>query len=261
MKLIVTDLDGTLLNKEKKVSQKNCEVLNRVHKEKNVELVIASGRDIYSIKEVTNCLKVDYHICFNGAKIYRRGELIYRDSMPEHVCEDILKKGRELDLEFTATKEDTVYYTKLDNEYTRHLEKTKHLKLKHVNRDERVSEGFEKIVFTGSADKFKVVREYAERKYGEFINIFGSGDDVIDIVSKNCNKGEAVKRVAKDLGISCSEVMAFGDNENDLSMLDLVGCPVIMGNAKPEYKKSSYNKTSTNEESGVGEFVESYFTE
>lgn len=260
MKLIVTDLDGTLLNKEKVVSELNCEILNRVHREKGVELVIASGRDIYSIKEVTKCLEVDYYICFNGAKIYKKGELIYRKSMPENVCEDILKRGIALGLQFSATAGEEVCYTKLDNEYTRILEKTCHLKLHHIeNESEIVGKRFEKIVFTGEEEKFRIIREYVESRYGELVNIFGSGDGVIDIVNKECNKGEALKKVANDFGISCSEVMAFGDNENDLSMLDLAGCPVIMENAKIEFKKEEYNKALSNEESGVGNFVKNYF--
>jgi HAD superfamily hydrolase (TIGR01484 family) len=60
MKLIVTDLDGTLLSDEKKVSEYNIEILNRAVKEKEIELVVASGRDIYSIKNLTKDLKIKY---------------------------------------------------------------------------------------------------------------------------------------------------------------------------------------------------------
>lgn len=62
MKLIVTDLDGTLLSDEKKVSEYNIEILNRAVKEKEIELVVASGRDIYSIKNLTKDLKIKYYI-------------------------------------------------------------------------------------------------------------------------------------------------------------------------------------------------------
>ena len=83
MKLIVTDLDGTLLSDEKKVSEYNIEILNRAVKEKEIELVVASGRDIYSIKNLTKDLKIKYYICFNGAKIYNDDKLIYKEAIDE----------------------------------------------------------------------------------------------------------------------------------------------------------------------------------
>ena len=84
MKLIAMDLDGTLLTKNKRVSDFNRDILNKKSSE-GIELVIASGRDLYSIVDLTGCLNVRYHICFNGAKIYRDRELIYSKSMDRNV--------------------------------------------------------------------------------------------------------------------------------------------------------------------------------
>lgn len=260
MKIIVTDLDGTLLTKDKKVSKLNCEVLNKVHREKGVELVIASGRDIYSIKEITGCLSVDYHICFNGAKVYKHGEVIYNRAMPEKICEDILKKGMEFGLEFSATAGKEIHYTRMDNEYTRLSEGKESLIFINIKSKEQiVGKKFEKMVFVGEHENFLKLRSYVEKNYSDDVNLFASGDDVIDIVSKECNKGNALKIVAQDLGIENKEIIAFGDNENDLSMLEIAGCPVIMANAKEEYKKEKYNKTLSNDEDGVGIFVQDYF--
>ena len=108
------------------------------------------------------------------------------------------------------------------------------------------------MVFVGDADKFKKLRKYVTEKYGNELNIFGSGDGVMDIVNIQCSKGEALKNVAEDIGIPIGQTMAFGDNENDLSMLDIAGCSVIMANAAEELKKSKYERTVTNDENGVG---------
>lgn len=115
------------------------------------------------------------------------------------------------------------------------------------------------MVFVGDADKFKKLRKYVTEKYGNELNIFGSGDGVMDIVNIQCSKGEALKNVAEDIGIPIGQTMAFGDNENDLSMLDIAGCSVIMANAAEELKKSKYERTVTNDENGVGTFVEKFF--
>lgn len=259
MKVIVTDLDGTLLTDEKKISEFNIEILNRVSKEKNIELIVASGRDIYSIKDITKNLNIEYYICFNGAKIYREEELIYKESVSEEICEDILKEGMRLGLEFSATSQNEIHYTKMDNEYTRLTYGKDNLKFFPLKKIEDIKRRkFEKMVFVGEEKELEILRQYANKKYGDKINIFYSGSKVIDIVNKNCSKGMALKKIIQDLNISSSEVMAFGDNENDISMLDVAGHPVIMENARTELKKGKYHKTLTNNDDGVGKYIEKF---
>lgn len=191
MKIIVTDLDGTLLSDKKEVSEFNKNIINRAIEEKNMDLVIASGRDIYSIKNITKDLKVKYYICFNGAKIYRENKMLSRESIDEKIGEDILKEGMKLGLEFSATAGEEIHYTKMDNEYTRlNQEKDKlyffNLKdLKDIKRRK-----FEKIVFVGEEDELIKLRDYIEKNYNNDVNVFYSGKGVMDIVNKNCSKGK-----------------------------------------------------------------------
>ena len=256
MKLIVTDLDGTLLSDEKKVSEYNIEILNRAVKEKEIELVVASGRDIYSIKNLTKDLKIKYYICFNGAKIYNDDKLIYKEAIDEKICEDILKKGMELNLKFSATSENEIHYTKMDNEYTRLENGKDKLKFFYLKSKEDIKQrNFEKIVFVGIEEELIHLRNYIEEKYGDKANIFYSGSGVLDIVNNKCSKGTAVGKIATLLNIDKSKIIAFGDNENDVSMLELVGHPVIMENSRKDLKKKKYNKTVSNNNDGVGKYI------
>lgn len=257
MKLIAMDLDGTLLTKDKRVSDFNRDILNRKSNE-GVELVIASGRDLYSIVDLTDCLNVRYHICFNGAKIYKDRELIYFKSMDRNICLDILEKTVEIGLDYSATAGKEVHFTKIDPEYVKEYGTNKELEFFHITDGKPLGREFEKMVFVGDADRFKKLRKYVTEKYGNELNIFGSGDGVMDIVNIQCSKGEALKLVAEDMGIDIKDAMAFGDNENDLSMLNIAGCPVIMANAAEELKKPEYKRTVTNGEDGVGVFVENF---
>lgn len=258
MKLIAMDLDGTLLTKDKRVSDFNRDILNKKSNE-GIELVIASGRDLYSIMDLTRCLNVKYHICFNGAKIYKNKKLIYSKSMNKEICLDILEKAVEIGLDYSATAGREVHFTKIDPEYVKEYKTNKELQFFHITDRRPLGREFEKMVFVGDADKFKKLRKYVTEKYGNELNIFGSGDGVMDIVNIQCSKGEALKNVAEDIGIPIGQTMAFGDNENDLSMLDIAGCSVIMANAAEELKKSKYERTVTNDENGVGTFVEKFF--
>ncbi len=256
MKLIVTDLDGTLLSDEKKVSEYNIEILNRAVKEKEIELVVASGRDIYSIKNLTKDLKIKCYICFNGAKIYNDDKLIYKEAIDEKICEDILKKGMELNLKFSATSENEIHYTKMDNEYTRLENGKDKLKSFYLKSKEDIKQrNFEKIVFVGLEVELTQLRNYVEKKYGNKVNTFYSGSGVLDIVNKKCSKGTAVEEIATLLNIDKSKIIAFGDNENDISMLELVGHPVIMENSREDLKKKKYYKTVSNNNDGVGKYI------
>lgn len=257
MKLIAMDLDGTLLTKDKRVSDFNRDILNRLN-EQGVELVIASGRDIWSITDLTRCLNVKYHICFNGAKIYKDRELIYSAGMEADVCEDILQKGIEIGLDYSATAENEIHFTKIDPEYVKEYGVNEKLKFTHITDGKPFGRNFEKMVFMGDAEKFSKLRKYVVEKYGDRLNIFDSGDQVMDIVNIKCGKGPALKVVTENLGITMEDAMAFGDNENDLSMLDMVGIPVIMENAAENLKKPNYNRTVTNEKDGVGVFAKKY---
>lgn len=263
VKLIATDLDGTFVNTEKNIPEANIKNINRLI-DKGIYFVPASGRDLPSIKELLNkdIKKIDYYCCFNGARIFKGDTLIHSVQMDEDICADILKKGIELGLVYSATSGYNVCYSKLDLEYKREhsLKDTKYTFHSNEEGDNFKVFPFEKIVFFGNQEIFKSLRAYVVENYGDKVNIFGSGDDVIDIVSKECSKGAGLRMIADDLGISTDEIMAFGDNENDLSMLTTVGYPVAMANAKNFVKEQVKNHTEeTNEIGGVGLFLEKFF--
>ena len=182
-------------------------------------------------------------MCLNGAKIYNDDKLIYKEAIDEKICEDILKKGMELNLKFSATSENEIHYTKMDNEYTRLENGKDKLKFFYLKSKEDIKQrNFEKIVFVGIEEELIHLRNYIEEKYGDKANIFYSGSGVLDIVNKKCSKGTAVGKIATLLNIDKSKIIAFGDNENDVSMLELVGHPVIMENSRKDLKKKNIIK-------------------
>jgi hydroxymethylpyrimidine pyrophosphatase-like HAD family hydrolase len=79
---------------------------------------------------------------------------------------------------------------------------------------------------------------------------------ILDILNRECSKGHALKRLALERGISREQIMAIGDNHNDLEMLEFAGVAVVMGNASYELKQNGWRVTGSNEESGVAQAVE-----
>lgn len=267
VKFIASDLDGTFFggkpaDKIKSVPEINVTVINNLI-DKGIVFVPSSGRDLPSIKELLHEIKeIKYYSCFNGARVFKGDELIYSEKMERSMCLDILKKAVELKLGYSGTAGYDVCYSELDKEYFTEfaLKDTKYIFHSNENFDNLKAFDFEKMVFFGNEEQFKILRNYVEENYSDKVNIFGSGDNVIDIVSRKCSKGNSLRIIAADMGIATDEIMAFGDNENDLSMLYEAGYPVAMANSKDFVLEKIKNHTEkTNEDGGVGEYLLKFF--
>lgn len=257
IKAVVTDMDGTFLATDKSISDENREVVAKVIA-KGLEFVVASGRDSVSIKELVKDISgIKYIISLNGARVYKNDEIIYEASIDEDVSYDILSKASEINLEYSATGEKNIYYSQLDLEY-KNIINNPNSGLNFICDKEKkniLRDKYQKLVFYNDKEKFKVLRDYVNEKYSDKVNIFDSGDRIMDIVSKETNKGKGLKIVAEDMGIALDEIIAFGDNENDLSMLEEVIYSVAMGNSLDIVKEKVRYVGKTNNESGVAKFL------
>lgn len=261
IKLIVTDLDGTFVNKNKEVSKINEKAVN-ILIEKGIEFVVASGRDYTSIKDLTKSItNINYYICLNGAKIYKENEIIYEKTVDKEICFDILKKATEMNINYSGTAGKDICYSQLDTEYYKEFN-LKERNLNFISNEDKkniVTRDFEKMVFYGDLNYLKTLRKYVEDKYSSFVNVFVSGERIMDIVNIESNKGNALKIVSKDCGISLDDIIAFGDNENDLAMLEEAGLSIAVENAKDIVKDKIKERTDSNENSGVGNYLNKYF--
>ena len=257
IKAVATDMDGTFLTSDKRITEENRESAIKTM-EKGVEFIVASGRSYVSLKELVKNIKgINYFICLNGAEIYKNDKVLYEASIDPEISFDILKKCQEIDLDFSATGNNKVYYSKLDLEYESIIKK-EDSGINFIFDKEKQNiekDYYQKLVFYNSPEKFKILREYVEEKYSDKVNVFESGARIMDIVSKEANKGNGLKIVANDMGIGLDEIVALGDNENDLSMLKEVIYSVAMENAKDIVKDQVRYVARSNEESGVAKFL------
>ena len=263
IKLIATDLDGTFVDNDKKVPAENSKIINKLI-EKGIIFIPASGRDYPSMKDILSkdIKKINYYSCFNGARIFKDNKLIHSIKISKEICSDIIKKGLELKLKYSATSDYNVCYTQLDTEYYNEFnnENSKYTFHSNEKYDNLKIFDFEKIVFFGKNNILEELKEFVLNKYKSNVNIFFSGNGLIDIVNKNCSKGNSLKLICDELKIDLKDVMAFGDNENDLSMLLEVGHPVVIKNAKDIVKQNIQEKCEfSNSEAGVGIYLKKYF--
>lgn len=277
--LIATDMDGTLLNAAHEISEENIQAIKYAQSQ-GITVVIATGRAFYEANAPINLtdLKVPY-ICLNGAEVRDESFNIMNTS----------NLNRELINRITVelNKENIFYqvYTNLGI-YTENplrdleiyidiaqragqeadVEKIKSGIQKRIdNGTLKVVENYDKIqatpgeivmkILAFDSDLEKIDRVSETLAKSESLAISSSSRGNIEITHSDAQKGIALNTIAERLNIDMENVMAIGDNMNDVSMLERVGYSVAMENAAPEVKAIAKYETDSNEQSGVGKAI------
>ncbi len=273
IKLIVTDLDGTLMAPDHTtVTERTRRALKEAH-DRGVKIAIATGRTISLIGMVTNQVDfIDYVIYSNGAAVYDRvnKKLIYTSFFD---TENALELAKFLDSEpvfyeiyangWSYIRNDKVSLFDMGNLPKDFIDEiTKHT----VFVDDMCE-----IIKKSDVEKFNISSmapdraEYITEKLVSFkdtewtSSLPGSKvQNQMEFMKKGVNKGAAVKGMCSVLGISPESVMAFGDAQNDCSMLELAGWSFAMGNACEECRQTAKYITDTNANDGLAKAVEEY---
>ena len=265
-KIIFCDLDDTLLNSDKSISLKNKEWIKKA-RAKGVKFVVCTGRVLSAVANILEELELkdqegEFLISLNGGAIYENnGKLLYADFLPKTVAETVFQKGVDLDICLRI-------YTK-DNFYGYNLDKDTKLKETYQNVQTALKEFFTprldflngedlvKIVFIDD-DRAKLKKIENELKDLE-VELTYSSQRSLEINHKGVNKGSGLLWLSDYLGFSKEEVIAIGDNFNDVSMLKTAGLGVCVKNGDKEVKKiAKYISEKTNDEAAVAEVIEKF---
>ena len=257
-KLIVLDLDGTALNSNNVIPDNLQDILKRLKNEKRSRIVLASGRSISSMKIIAENLGLEAPaITLNGGAIIDpvSDKIYYEKNLSEEIYLESLTILKELHIDIVVFTAFGVYAEKA-SKITDILEEYSDNKIEWV-RD---------LGTIGSPVKILFIPEYGTanaevRKHTSFleIDIIESGFNFTEIVPKGVNKGSALKIVSEMLEIDHKDIIAFGDNENDIEMLQLAGTGVAMGNAPDHVKHEADIVTNTNDNDGVYKVLERIF--
>ncbi|TCO79450.1 Cof-type HAD-IIB family hydrolase [Marinisporobacter balticus] len=268
-KLVVSDMDGTLLNSENTVSQNNKEAFKELV-DKNIHVAIATGRIYTSARVYAKYLDIITPIIACNGAIVRNLEddkIIYESHIDKEDCLKVLDVARKHKLYFHYYSADTFYTEKLAHSSIKYSEWNKTLKEedkidiqviedahKHIeNSDENIY----KIQMI-SEDQNLLAKARKELEGIGSLEICKSWHNNIEIMNKGVSKANAIDHLAKSLGVKAKEVVCFGDNENDISMLNYAGLGVAMGNAETFVKESADYITATNDEDGVAQAIRKF---
>ncbi len=263
--LVAVDMDGTLLHNDKSISDYTINVLRKIV-EKGILLVPASGRPLNGMKAavLNNVKGIKYAICSNGAML--------------------------MDVQKEKSISETGIPTEKALEALTYLEQFPVAVYVHTDKGTFRAEGWEK---TGLSEKYPYIRfsEGNVKNLREFLRTSGvnvmkmgafaltdelaqkllekgspipgiaflrTGDGIIELNSTNASKGNSLYILCEKLGIQLENVLAIGDNENDISMLQAAGISAAMGNAEDDVKQAAKFVAGNNEEDGAAHFLEEW---
>lgn len=260
IKLVALDLDGTLLNPSLNITSTTIETLNKIM-DRNVEVVICTGRTLSELPaEFKDMPKIKYYITSNGAVIWDRHELkmIYDNPIPAPDVAELMHILYPYDMRIEVFALGRVFISQkcYDKFYEYGGENHDEFLLKTRTPVDDIEEFVRD--FNQPVDKFNLFfRSVADRQqawddcvaYG--FHVTSSFEQNMEVTATTANKGIALKSLVQRLQVSPHQIMAMGDNLNDMTMLRYVGHPIAMGNAVTEVKDLATYVTKPNSEDGV----------
>jgi Cof subfamily protein (haloacid dehalogenase superfamily) len=261
-KLIVTDMDGTLLNRDQEMTPKNREAIDFAI-ENGVRVALASGRMYDSAKQHIEYLNMDIPIiACNGSLIKSsNGTLIYSNKIDTGLCLKAVEVLEKYNVYYQCQHEDLLFCKDSDNKDSIYYKINEFMK---TQTKVVIEDDLKDSILNNDILKFTIIEENntsilpvikEELETIEGLKITSSWENNIEIMSEGVDKGQAIKMLCEHLNIDKSEIMAFGDNYNDIEMLEYAGLGVAMGNSNDDIKEIADYVTDTNEESGFANAI------
>ena len=254
IKLIASDMDGTLLNENNEINEEFFEIYHKLV-EKDIIFAAASGRQYYNLLKRFEKIKDDMmFIAENGTFVVYKGEEIIVNALDKNIARDLIKIGRTIENAYVIVCGKKSAYIESNDE--RLVKETK----KYYERYEiiedltRVEDDILKVTicdFSGS--EFNSNNYYNE--YRDKLQVTVSGEIWLDITAKGVNKGVAINKIQEMLDIDQKETMVFGDYLNDLEMMGSAYYSFAMENAHDDLKKVSRFIAKSNNDNGVVEAI------
>jgi Cof subfamily protein (haloacid dehalogenase superfamily) len=269
IRLLASDIDGTLLNPQFQISPDDLTALRHAH-DSGIEIVLVTGRRHTFALPIATQLGFDLWLISSNGAITRSlaGDTFHRDLMPREVCRELCGAMQEFRgntvLTFDNEFKGAIVLEHLDDlnasirrwleknmayiEFVVPIEKalvTDPVQAMFCGSMVRMRKALERLEQSGMQGRITVLRtEYPERDLS-----------MIDVLNTGCSKGHALERWAAHRGYRREQVMAIGDNHNDVEMLEFAGHPVIMGNACEELRGRGWSVTLGNDRCGVAAAV------
>ncbi len=272
-RMLAVDLDGTLLGPDSKLTPRTRLALERAIQEYTVAVVIATGRRFHSARPIARDAGLTTPlVTHNGAlvKDIETSAVHHYQPLDVTVARELLAVGKSFGADTIAlddpegdgriltdgvSERNTAlrYYLEINRQYVHQVDDLRVF----------VQEPVTQVMFCGPCAAMQSLAQVLERDMAAearlLVTTYPHNDmTILDLMHPACSKATGIAYVASQLGIAREEILAVGDNYNDLDMLRYAGRGILMGNAEPELKAMGFELTAPNTEDGVAQVIETY---
>lgn len=275
IKVIVLDIDGTLLNSEKKISDLTKNALIQAQ-QNGVKIILASGRPTVGMVALTKELEMDKHhgliVSFNGSQVVdcETHEILFNQTMPINECQALLEHLKKFDVIPMITRDETMYVHDVykcnisipnnpNFNVIQYESRGGSYKLCEVD-DLATFADFpqNKILVAGSPEYLKENYLSMSEPFKGILNSMFTASIYYEFTALGIDKAHALDTVLKPLGIHHDEVISFGDGHNDISIINYAGIGIAMANAVEDLKQAANEITLSNDEDGIYHSLKKY---
>ncbi len=262
-KILVLDLDGTLLNSKKEISKENITAIKKAQ-DNGTTIVIATGRPLSGITKIVDTLGLKessgYVLAFNGGLIKNctTNETIYQKNISKNDIKEIYNVSKNFNVNI-MTYSDTHVISENHDKYVQ-IE-TDICGIPFLQSDylpDTITYDVPKCIMVDNTDYLASIEKQVADKLSYKFNVFRSEPFFLEIVPKGIDKALSLKILLEHLNMKKEDLIACGDGFNDLSMIEYAGIGVAMKNAQPEVKKVSDYITFSNDDNGIEHVINKF---
>ncbi|MDR3258272.1 MAG: Cof-type HAD-IIB family hydrolase [Fusobacteriaceae bacterium] len=262
-KLIVTDMDDTLLDANTELQEINKKAIIKAQ-QLGIKFILASGRPTYGMWSIAKELMLPefegYILSYNGSVITncKTKEIVFETGLSKEDIHFIYDLSKEYNTDILTYKNDEIVSPMMSEYIEVDLFITKMPHRLIDNFKEYMDLGAPKCLLLSEPSHLEKVEKELKKKYGDLYSIFRSKPIFLEIISKDINKGTAIEKLGEFLGIKNNEMIAIGDSYNDLDMIKKAGLGVAVENADDYIKKHADFVTTSNDNNGVAHVIEKF---
>jgi Cof subfamily protein (haloacid dehalogenase superfamily) len=263
----VSDIDGTIINTKRELDLRIVETIHQYEKSGGT-FILATGRTMLTARKIVDRIGLSTPvICGNGSTIqYPSGETLLHHNIPKGASLSVTDYALSEGFDFTAFSDDAVwfpYYSSKIEFYKKRNDESGKNKIPYIefSKADELPHGEMVKFFIWNMDEKKIQDFESNCNAGKTMNFVQSVRGALDIDPIQATKGNGLKFLANYLNMQLENTAAFGDNINDMDMLQSVGFPVAVANAEDELKRAAWKICPSNDECGVAVMLEEFMRE
>lgn len=261
IKLVVSDVDGTLLNSRHELTDFTRITLLALQAS-GIQFTLATGKLLSSVSDIVQSLNLDQpQILANGALVQQiDGKVLHEIALPRQNFSALLDFIQRSGLDYALYTPDQVFVPRHSQNTTLVVEYNDPQPIE-IGKMDLADKTFCKIIVLerNDADALDRLGQALNEKFGDSIKARRSVPGMLEVFNVQTSKAVAVQKVASYLSLSLSEVMVIGDSYNDMDMFNVAGLAVAMGNAPDEVKKAAHITIGTHDEDGLARYIAQKF--